>query len=376
MPVTALIVSARMGAGHEGAARELARRLEEQGHRAEIVDFLDAFPAPLSRLWRWFYLFQLRHFPESYESSYQLFYRRPKLWEPFVRFERALAGRRTMRWMEEIRPDVIVSTYSFATLVIGRLKQEGRITVPAVNFLTDFGVHPRAVHPNMDLNLAVHPAAAAAAQRFVHTPVIATGPAIAPSITRDAPSREAARAELGVDLTTRVVLVVSGSWGVGSDFERTVKALVDMGDTTVFTMCGSDDTLRKHLEELKLGTPVGWTERMPAYLSAADVVVENAGGLTANECFARGVPIVSFRAIPGHGRDNVAVMRQAGVTTVPADEAELVAAVRLLSSDSVQRNEQVARASAMFAEDPVDRILQLATGAPGWSEARPAADPR
>src|SRR4051795_7241271 len=146
-----------MGAGHEGAARELARRFEERGHRAEIVDFLDAFPRVLSRSWRWFYLFQLRRFPESYESSYQLFYRHPKLWEPFVRFERALAGRRTLRWMAQYEPDVIVSTYSFATLVIGRLKQEQRIAVPAVNFLTDFGVHPRAVHPAMELNLAVHP---------------------------------------------------------------------------------------------------------------------------------------------------------------------------------------------------------------------------
>jgi UDP-N-acetylglucosamine:LPS N-acetylglucosamine transferase len=213
----------------------------------------------------------------------------------------------------------------------------------------------------MELNLAVHPEAAQAARRFVTTPVVATGPAISPSITRDAPSRDKARAELGLDQNSRVVLVVSGSWGVGSDFERTVSALVKMGDTTVFTMCGSDDVLRKRLEDLKLGTPVGWTDRMASYLSAADVVVENAGGLTANECFARGVPIVSYRAIPGHGRDNVSVMSRAGVTTVPHDEVELVEAVRTLSADTPRRREQVARAAAMFVEDPIERIVQLAT---------------
>jgi len=33
-----------MGAGHDGAARELARRLERRGHEAVVVDFLDAMP--------------------------------------------------------------------------------------------------------------------------------------------------------------------------------------------------------------------------------------------------------------------------------------------------------------------------------------------
>src|SRR5207248_5580970 len=136
----ALVISASMGAGHEGAARELSRRLEARGADAVVVDFLDAFPKPLARLWHDFYLFQLRTMPESYERSYQLFYRHPHLWGPFVRFERALAGARTLTWVDSIRPDVIVSTYSFATLVVGRLREEGRITVPTVNFLTDFAV--------------------------------------------------------------------------------------------------------------------------------------------------------------------------------------------------------------------------------------------
>src|SRR5205085_3748514 len=146
-----------MGAGHEGAARELARRVEARGGEAIVVDFLDAFPAPLARRWRSFYLFQLRTMPESYESTYQLFYRHPRLWGPFVRFERTLSGAHTLRWVEHHRPDVVVSTYSFATLVVGRPREEGRITVPTVNFLTDCPVHPRAAHPPIDLHLDIPP---------------------------------------------------------------------------------------------------------------------------------------------------------------------------------------------------------------------------
>lgn len=367
---SALIFSARMGAGHDGAAKELARRLVERGHEATVVDFLDAFARPLSSSWKWFYEFQLRRFPESYESSYQLFYKHPNLWKPFVGFERALAGHRTMRWVEQAQPDVIVSTYSFATLVIGKLKAEGRISVPAVNFLTDFGVHPRAVHPAIELNLAVHPVAADAARRFVTTPVIATGPAVSPAFGKLGPTRAEARAALGLASDQPVVLVVAGSWGIGPALAATVGALVGTGRYHVITVCGRDEQLKRRLDDAALGEVIGWTDQMPTLIAAADVVVENAGGLTSLEAFASGVPIVSYRAIPGHGRDNVATMVRAGVTSAPADDAGLVAAVDRLLTDEGARRRQIEAANAMFVEDPADRILDVAAGIPVEPEQR------
>ena len=360
MQRTFLVISARMGAGHEGASRELARRIQERGHRAVVVDFLDAFPYPLAHLWRWFYLVQLRRFPESYEKSYQLFYRHPNLWSPFVRFERLLAGARTMRWVREHKPDVIVSTYSFATLVVGQLRKEGKISVPTVNFLTDFGVHPRTVHPAIDLNLAVHPVAADKARTFVSAPVVATGPAVNPAFREDSEARVRSRHELGLADDEPMVLVVSGSWGIGHDLEETVATLVS-GGLHVVTVCGSDADLARRLTARGLGTVLGWTDEMPMLMAAADVVVENAGGLTSLEAFASGVPIVTFRPIPGHGRDNVAAMEAAGVTTVAADLDSLVSCVTRLARPGPDRAGQLAAAKKLFAEDPADRIVALSS---------------
>jgi UDP-N-acetylglucosamine:LPS N-acetylglucosamine transferase len=99
---------------------------------------------------------------------------------------------------------------------------------------------------------------------------------------------------------------------------------------------------------------------MPVLMAAADVVVENAGGLTSLEAFAAGVPIVTYRPIPGHGRDNVKGMLAAGVTTSPADDAGLLAALDALAAPGPQREDQVAAARALFCDDPVDHILALA----------------
>jgi len=356
-----------MGAGHEGAARELARRVEARGGEAVIVDFLDAFPAPLARAWRSFYLFQLRAMPESYEKTYQLFYRHPRLWKPFMRFERSLAGARTLRWVERYRPDIVVSTYSFATLVVGRLREEGRISAATVNFLTDFAVHPRAVHPAVDLNLAIHPVAAENARRQVNGRVVAAGPAVDPAFRASPAARAATRAWLGVPDEQPLVLIVAGSWGIG-DIPATVAPLVADGRFAVVTVCGQDDGLRRRLSEQGGGVVLGWTDRMPELMAAADVLVENAGGLTSLEAFATGVPVVSYRPIPGHGRDNIGSMARAGVTTVPADDAGLVAAVDRLARPTPERAAQLAAAAAMFAGDPVDEILALAS-APGPAPA-------
>ena len=47
-----LVVSASMGAGHDGAARELVRRLKAEGHEAEMRDFLTCPPLRIGVLLR------------------------------------------------------------------------------------------------------------------------------------------------------------------------------------------------------------------------------------------------------------------------------------------------------------------------------------
>jgi UDP-N-acetylglucosamine:LPS N-acetylglucosamine transferase len=45
------------------------------------------------------------------------------------------------------------------------------------------------------------------------------------------------------------------------------------------------------------------------------VVVQNAGGLSTSEALASGLPVVTYRCLPGHGRSNAAVLDTDG--TVP-----------------------------------------------------------
>ncbi|MBV8950458.1 MAG: hypothetical protein JOZ99_06265, partial [Actinobacteria bacterium] len=113
-----LIVSASMGAGHDGAARELAHRLEARGHQTRIVDFLDMPPLGLGRFIRWTYQVQLRLAPWSYEALYRLWYVLPFLYGPLVALDSFLTRRAFQRAVREVDPDVVVTTYSLSALVL------------------------------------------------------------------------------------------------------------------------------------------------------------------------------------------------------------------------------------------------------------------
>lgn len=360
-----LVVSASMGAGHDGAAHELARRLEVAGHRVRVVDLFDAAPRVLAWLWRESYRCQLRFAPGMYERSYRLYYRRSRSWQWTLRVLCRIARTTLIGWVRETEADVVVSTYALGTLILGELHEGHLFTPPLVNFLTDFGVHPRTVHRGVDLHLAVHEVAAEDARRYVHTPVVATGPAVSPRFRDELPSRNAARAALDLGSSARVVLVVAGSWGVGHDLLGTVRALTDDGRFTVITLCGRDERLRRELTAAGLGRVSGWTDQLPRYLAAADVLVENAGGLTAMEACAAGVPVVSFRPIPGHGRDNVRSMQRAGVSSWPADLTALCRVVGELTADTTARTGQIAAARAMFCSDPTNAIVTIARASRG-----------
>jgi UDP-N-acetylglucosamine:LPS N-acetylglucosamine transferase len=155
-----------MGAGHDGAARELERRLVARGHDVRVVDYLQLIPFRLGGFVRWTYLFQLRVLPWTYDMTYKaLGVGAPVLWGPVVRVM-SLATRRALhRELLRSRPDAIVSTYPLASLVLGRMRKKGWLRVPVATYLTDFAVHPLWVHPGVDLHLAVSPLSAETAAK-------------------------------------------------------------------------------------------------------------------------------------------------------------------------------------------------------------------
>lgn len=365
-----------MGAGHDGAARELARRLEAEGHEAKIVDFLHCCPFGIGWFIKWSYLLQLKFAPWSYDLTYRLWYKLPSSWGFIVRLDTFVAGRRLRKAIRKSDADVVVSTYPLSSLVLGNMRKKGWLKVPAVTFLTDFAVHPLWVHPDIDAHVATSPFAAETATDRGGKDARASGPLVSDRFSDEIGlTRVATRLQCDIAPDERAVLVVAGSWGVG-DVVGTVEAIARAGDYHPVTVCGRDQHLKMTLQGLGLGTVIGWTDEMPALMAACDAMVENAGGLTANEAFAVGLPVITFKPIAGHGKDNAEGMAEIGVSRYARNEDELRDALEAVTTPGPVRDAQVARATALFAGDAKTDVLELAEHRDRDNVAVPIKDPK
>jgi UDP-N-acetylglucosamine:LPS N-acetylglucosamine transferase len=356
-----VIVSASMGGGHNAAAEELERRLSARGMSVRSIEFLDAPPFRIGWTVQRIYRRLLRSAPWVYDLIYRLWYLAPFLWGPLVLFVCALSRRRLVRWVTEEPSDVVVSTYPLSSLVLGHERARGRVPSPVVTFLTDFSVHPLWVHPGVDVHLAVTDHAAAAAEHLLGDPAYVSGPLVRAEFRGGGRDRTVVRRALGLDDDARVALVVAGSWGVG-EVERTVEDIRDRGGFTTIIVCGKDDALRRRLTERDLGIVLGWSDRMAELMAASDVLVENAGGLTSLEAMTIGLPVITYRPIPGHGKDNALAMARASATTYAKTVAELHIALDELASPGPPRTRAIRRGMAIVKGDPSVLIGQLVDG--------------
>jgi UDP-N-acetylglucosamine:LPS N-acetylglucosamine transferase len=259
--------------------------------------------------------------PEGYQRLYAATDRaaRPGLvW-------RALFRATEQRTLRALAPDTcaVVSTYPGASQVLGALRRRGLLTVPAFTYLTDLSVHALWVAPGIDAHLAVHPVPAAQAHARGAAAVTVAGPVTDRRFTpATAGKRAAARDRFALPEHGPLALLVAGSWGVGP-VRRAAAEIQETGVAIPVVVCGRNEALAEQLRRDGITHAYGWVDDMPGLMHACDVLVQNAGGLTSLEAFAAGLPVVSYRCIPGHGHTNAAALDEAGLAAWIRDPAAL-----------------------------------------------------
>ncbi|MCP2167610.1 glycosyltransferase [Goodfellowiella coeruleoviolacea] len=351
------IVSAGIGAGHDGAARELARRLRRRGCAVRCHDYLTLLPGRLGQLVSRGYRYQLQVAPRSYGWLLRVLG-----WRPAARLAAglsALVGRRLARALGS-EVDLVVSTHPAASHCLAALRRRGRLTAPFVEYLTDPSVHRMAVTRRADLTIAPNKIAAEQAARLGARRVEVAAQAIAPGFrpARAQGERRRARALFRLPHDQRLALVLCGSWAVGA-VEQIARDVAASRAARPVVVCGHNEELRRRLARAGHGDVFGWVDNMPELMRACDVVVQNAGGLTAGEALASGVPVITYRCLPGHGRANAAVLDRTGLVRWVRTPSTLAHA--LTSAFSVGG---VVDGHGSATTDPAELIQRLARSQP------------
>jgi UDP-N-acetylglucosamine:LPS N-acetylglucosamine transferase len=269
------------------------------------------------------------------------------------------------RVLRRLAPDAaaVVSTFPLGGQILGPLRRRGRLAVPAVTYLTDFAVHPIWVADGVDMHCAAHEVSRRQARALGARDTQVAGRLVSRAFRPvDAAAREQARQRLGLPVQGRLALLVAGSWGVGA-VERTVAEVVHSAAAVPVVVCGGNTVLYQRLLRQGIAHTFGWVRDMAGLLQAVDVLVENAGGLTAMEAMACGVPVLTYRPIPGHGTANAAAMARAGVSRWVRDRAGLgPALVELVDGDGGRA--QCAEGLVLFESDPATAVADLAKSGP------------
>ena len=134
------------------------------------------------------------------------------------------------------------------------------------------------------------------------------------------------RPELGLPDDVPVALLSAGSLGMG-DVRQTVAAILHHPQARAVVLCGRNPALRRRLARVPRVVPLGWRDDVADLMAGADVLVHNAGGLSFTEALVAGLPALTYRPIPGHGRANAAVLERAGLASWPRTPQQLADAI-------------------------------------------------
>ena len=366
-PRRILVVSADMGEGHNATGRALQAAAERiwPGCSTDWVDTLDAMGPGVGRLFRRIYVSNVEKTPWLYEFFYRSVWQYRWFAASSKRFVGAWSGRRLAPYIARTQPDLILSTYPLGSAGLAWLRRHRTLNTPVGAWVSDFAPHPFWVHRDLDLHFVMHDVAVAVAESSDPGAVVRVS---APSVT-DAfrpGDRSAARRRLGLPEDPFIALVSFGSLGFGQS-ELAVREVLD-GDpqACVAVICGRNEALADRIrgcfaadEQVRV---FGWVDDMAEFMTAADVVVTNAGGATSLEALACARPLLMYRPIAGHGRANAELMAKAGLAEHCPAAGDVARAVRRLRDDPDRLAAMQRTASAHSAARDLTDGLHLLGG--------------
>ncbi len=363
-----LLLISDTGGGHRSAANAIVSALQEIhspcSFECRIEDVAAHCSFPLTQLGLG-YSMALRYAPPVYGALYYATNGRRR-YRALVRFCEPLYRERLRDLFIDYKPDVIVSVHPLLNHAALRARADAHMEeIPIVTVITDLGkVHESWLTPQSDV-VAV-PAREvyerALSRGIPPTRLALLGHPIHPKFDDVKGTRDELRAQLGLPGKGFVVMLMAGGEGGGKLLSTALALARARLPIHLVVVCGRNDALRQRLLEAvrALPTPMqvlGFTDAIPEYMRAVDLLVTKAGPGTLAEANAAQLPVVVYDYIPGQERGNVDFVRRNDLGAIALRSAsEVVRAVRSLIR-SPERLAQIRRNQAAVAPQRSSRQI-------------------
>lgn len=365
-----LLLSVSAGHGHVRAAQALqagvARWFPE--HETKHIDLMTLTPSLFRKAVKDSYLTLVRSHPRLWGYMYARA-DRPAPDSTAEHLGQAIVSAcntRLLPLVREYAPDHVICTHCMPIHLLIRWRNKGKIRPRLWSCITDFVAHRFWLEPGLDGHFTAEEENVwrMRARGLCDARILATGIPIMPAfIPRNGgpdetgaadPSavKRAARSRLGLAPGRRTILLMGGGAGVGN-MDVLARELFSLpSDFQLVVLAGQNRKLLTELRRLAVAfpdrlLPMSFTDEVPTFLAAADLVVTKPGGLTTVECLAMGKPMLIYSPIPGQEERNADFLLEHGAALKAPDSFGLVWRVKRVLEDESLLERLAARAASL-----------------------------
>lgn len=338
-----LIFYAAYGGGHLSAAKSIQKYITENftDVESEMVDCMKYINKPLEKVTTGAYREMAKKVPKLWGKVY--FDSEKGLLSEISKDSNKLMAKKLSKLINEINPDLIISTHPFSSQMASYLKGKGKIDCEIATILTDFAIHKQWLvgseytnnffvsndtmkNDMIDLGInenKIHVTGIPMSDRFFETF-----------------DKEAIYKMFNLNPDKKVILFFGGGeFGLGKD--RTVQVLDSfvkkLTNFQLVAVAGKNEKMKEAFEELAKNNQaedrvrvLGFTDKVPELMHISCLVVSKPGGLTTTETLASSLPMIIINPIPGQEEENAEFLESKGAgvwlksTNNPDDIIDLV----------------------------------------------------
>ena len=326
-----VVFSAAFGAGHIRAAEAIIEEISRQEPKLEVIH-MDCglfFNAYLYNLLKITYISLIKYAPKVWGKFY---YDSADILPDsrFQSFINNLGRDKILAYMKASNPNLVICTYPTVSGAIAQLKKEGLTDVPLATVITDYAVHSQWVHEGVDLYIV---GSKDVQQNLVTRGIDSkrirvTGIPVHANFELSE-NRQEMLAKLGLASGIPTFLIMSGAFGILKDIKEICEFFANM-ETPVQTIvvCGKDKNLYRSISEIvskAKNTMVhfGYVNNVEELMSASDIIITKAGGLTVSESLSKHLPLIIYKPIPGQEEKNSVFLLKNGCAFIANSPQEI-----------------------------------------------------
>ena len=318
-----LILYASYGNGHFSAANSLKEYIDtfSSENEAILVDSIKYINKFVDKITVDTFAWMSKKVPKLWETTYEKSEKGPLSKINISTMK--LMSIKLLELIEEINPDIIISTHPFNNEMCGRLKEKKKISCKIYSVITDFAPHAQYLTRKNVLDcyfVSNYGMKQDLIDYGIETERIkVTGIPISPDFSK-IHDKDNIRQEL--NLNNKFTFLMFASWS--EDIYKSIRVfetlLNSKDDIQVIAITGKSKDLKHSFENLvkKYGKEnsfkiLGFSKKIPELMAISNIVISKPGGLTSSESLACELPIIISSAILGQEEQNSNFLLNNGV---------------------------------------------------------------